>query len=107
MEARAASSAHRVRHDQLVRVALLLDSGPPPWTRVCGVGDRAVQRRPAGAEAERGHHQPRVAEHLLGLDQALAFDAADQPVGADITLSRNSAAVLLSRIPCLSSGLPS
>ena len=37
-----------------------------------------------GPEPERGDHQPRVAEHLLGLHQPLALDAAEQPVGIDV-----------------------
>ncbi len=79
-----------------------------PLDALGGVGDRPVERRPTGAEAEGRDHQARVAEHLLCLDQALALDAADEPVGFGTwTLSRNSAAVLLSRMPCLSSGCAS
>ena len=74
----------RVRDDQLVRVALLLGQRPAGLDALARVGDRAVERRPAGAEPERRDHQPRVAEHLLGLDEALALDAADQPVGVDV-----------------------
>ena len=52
--------------------------------RLRRVRDRAVERRPARAEPERGDHQPGVAEHLLGLDETLALDAADEPVGVDV-----------------------
>ena len=54
--------------------------------RLRRVGDRAVERLPAGAEPERRHHQPRVAEHLLGLHEALTLDAADQPIGGHVDL---------------------
>ena len=75
-----------MRDDQLVRVAPLLGQRAAGLDALARVGDRAVERRPSGAEPERGHHQPRVAEHLLGLDEALAFDAADEPVGVDVDL---------------------
>ena len=84
MEARAGFQPRHVRHDQLVRVALLLGQRRAGLDALGGVGDRAVERGPSGAEPERRHHQPRVAEHLLRLDEPLALDAADQPVGVDI-----------------------
>ena len=76
----------RVRDDQLVRVALLLGERAACLDALARVGDRAVERLPAGAEPERRHHQPRVAEHLLGLDEALTLDAADQPIGGHVDL---------------------
>ena len=49
-----------------------------PASRLRRVADRPVQGLPAAAQAERGDHQPGVAEDLLGLDQPAALDAADQ-----------------------------
>ena len=46
-------------------------------------GIATVERGPTGTEPERGHHQPRVAEHLLRLHEPLALDAADEPIGVD------------------------
>ena len=34
--------------------------------------------RPAASQTERGHHETRVAEDLLGLDEPLSLDAADE-----------------------------
>ena len=73
--------AGRHGDDQLVGVPLLLRERPAGLDALGGVGDGAVERRPAGAEAEGGHHQPRVAEHRLGLQEPLPLDAAHQGPG--------------------------
>ncbi len=90
--------AHGVGDDQLVGVALLLGERAAGLDALGGVRDRAVERRPPGAEPEGGDHQARVAEHLLGLDEALALDAADEPVGVDVARRRGTAP------PCCSGG---
>ncbi len=51
-----------------------------------GVGNGAVERGPSCAQAERCDHQARIAEHGLRLNQSLAFDAANEPVGIDINV---------------------
>ena len=73
---------HGVRDDQLVGVALLLGERRPRLDALARVRDGPVEGGPAGAEAERGHHEPRVAEHGLGLMQPLALDTAHQPVAS-------------------------
>ncbi|CPR13355.1 hypothetical protein BN971_04665 [Mycobacterium bohemicum DSM 44277] len=72
---------HRVRHDQLVGVALLARQRRAALNSVERVVDRAVQRAPAAAQAEGADHHPGVAEDLLGLGQAAALLAADEVVG--------------------------
>ena len=74
----------RVGDDQLVGVALLLRQRAAGLDALGRVRDGPVECRPTGAEPEGGHHQPRVAEHLLGLHEPLALDAADEPVGVDL-----------------------
>ena len=69
-----------------MRVALLFRERRAGLNALGGIRNRAIERGPSGAEAEGRHHQARVAEHRLRLDQALAFDAADQPVGIDINV---------------------
>jgi hypothetical protein len=69
-----------VGDDQLVRVALLLRQGPAGLDALGRVGDHPVERRPPAAQPERGDHETRVTEHLLGLEQALALDASDERV---------------------------
>ncbi len=41
---------------------------------------------PSGPQAKRRNHQARVTEHRLRLQQALAFHAADQPVGVHVDI---------------------
>ena len=72
-----------VRDDQLVGVALLLGERAAGLDALGGVRDGPVERGPTGAEPEGGDHQAGVAEDLLGLDEPLALDAADEPVGVD------------------------
>ena len=51
-----------------------------------GIRNGAIERGPAGPQAERRDHQARVAEHGLRLIESLAFHTADQPVGIDINV---------------------
>jgi hypothetical protein len=62
-------------------VALLLRKRTAGLDALGGVGDGAVEGRPAGAEAEGGHHQARVAEDGQGLGEPLPLDAAHQGIG--------------------------
>ena len=75
---------HGVRDDELVGVALLLAQRAAALLSVDRVGDGAVEGLPAAAEAERGDHEPGVAEDLLGLDQALARREPDEVVGGHL-----------------------
>jgi MFS family permease len=72
-----------VGHDQLVGVALLFRKWRARLHAFLRIFDGAVQGCPATAQAERGDHQPRIAEHQLHLDQALALDLAQQLSGRD------------------------
>ncbi len=84
LDVRAAGfEPHGVGHDQLVGVALLLRQRRAALDALGGVGDGAIEGRPAGAEAEGRHHETRVAEDGQRLLQALAFDAAHQPIRVD------------------------
>ena len=76
--------SHDVGHDQLVGVSLLFRERRSGLNALGGVRNRAIERGPARAQAEGRHHQAGVAEDRLRLIQALAFHAADQPVGIDI-----------------------
>ena len=75
--------AHDVGNDQLVRVPLLLGEGRAGLHAPGRVGDGAVERRPAGTEAEGGDHEARVAEDRLRLLQALPLDLPDEVVDRD------------------------
>ena len=75
-----------MRHDQLVRVALFLRERRAALDALGGIRNGAVERRPTAAESEGRHHQARVAEYLLRLNQPLAFDPADEPVGVDVDI---------------------
>ena len=76
--------AHGVRDDELVGVALLLGEGAAALEALLRVRDRAVERGPAGAEAERGDHEARVAEDELRLEEPLPLDAADEVLDGDV-----------------------
>ena len=78
-------SSH-VGHDQLVGVALLFGERRSGLNALGRIRNGAIERGPPAAQAERRHHQARVAEHGLRLDQSLAFHAADQPVGIDVDI---------------------
>ena len=75
---------------ELVGVPLLLGQRTARLHALGRVRDGPVERGPTGAEAEGGDHQPRVAEHLLGLDQPLALDAPHQAVGAHLRRRRGT-----------------
>ena len=66
-----------------MRVALLLDERGAELYPLLGVGDDLLQCSDTGSEPERRYHQPGVAEHLVGLGQTLARDAADQVLDRD------------------------
>ena len=67
-------------------VSLLFGERRTRLNALGGIRNRAIQRRPSCAQSERRDHQARVAEDGLRLNQSLAFDAADQPVGIDIDI---------------------
>ena len=71
---------HGMRHDQLVRVALLLGQRAAALMPLQRIGDGAVHGLPAATQAEGSHHHACVAEDLLRLYQSLAFDTTDQVV---------------------------
>ena len=77
---------HHVGHDQLVGVSLLLGERRAGLNALGGVRNGAIEGSPSAPKAERRDHQARVAEDRLRLNQALAFDAADQPVGVDVNV---------------------
>ena len=69
--------AHGMRHDQLVRVALLFREWPSSLDALGGIRNGAIKRRPSRAQPKGRHHQPGVAEDRLRLEQSLAFDSAE------------------------------
>jgi hypothetical protein len=69
-----------------VGVALLLRERRAALDSLGGIGDCAVQRGPTGAQSEGRHHNPRVTEDQLSLDEPLAFYSADEPVGIDVNV---------------------
>ena len=60
------------------------ESGAARLDAFHGIRNCAIERGPPCAQPKRRHHQAGVAEYRLRLDQSLAFDAADQPVGIDV-----------------------
>src|SRR5271167_1957588 len=67
-----------------MRVSLLLGERRPGLNALGGIRDRPIERRPARPQSEGCHHHTCVTEDHLGLQQALAFYAADEPVGVHI-----------------------
>ena len=51
-----------------------------------GIRNGAIERRPSGAQPESRDHHAGVAEDHLRLNQALAFDAADQAIGVNVDI---------------------
>jgi hypothetical protein len=78
--------SHGVRDDQLVGEALLLRQRRATLLAFDRVGDRPVECFPATAEAECSDHEARVPEHLLGLDESLALDLADEVIEGDLDI---------------------
>jgi hypothetical protein len=76
-----------VGHDQLVRVALLLREWRSRLNALSRVGNCAIERGPASPQPKRRHHQTRVTEHGLRLNQPLTFHSAEQPVGVDVDVA--------------------
>src|ERR1700739_3315010 len=76
-----------MRHDQLVRVSLLLRKRAARLDALGRIWDRAIESRPAGAESKRGDHHARIAEDGLGLNQTLAFHAADQAIRVHVDIA--------------------
>src|SRR5271167_2161936 len=67
-----------------MRVSLLLGERRPGLNALGGIRDRPIERRPARPQSEGRHHHTRVTEDHLRLQQALAFYAADEPVGVNV-----------------------
>ena len=75
--------AHGVGHEQFVGECLLVDERRAGLHALLGIADGALQGGHPPAQAKRGDHQPRKAEHLLGLDHSLPFHPADQVLDGD------------------------